>query len=98
HAGFGDVILDPERDRGWEDSDEENRAPVGVVEDDSGDESSEGVSDGPGGLDDGDGFGSEFGGPGFGDEGGAGVPLAAHTESEDEAEDGKHEDRGGEAG
>src|SRR5579883_1688529 len=97
HAGFGDTVLDPEGDDGGEDADEEDRAPIGLWEDEAGEEGSGRVSDGPGGWADRDGPGAEFGGPGLGDEGGAGVPFAAHAKSENEAEDGEHEDRGGKA-
>src|SRR5581483_9796083 len=86
HAGFGDTVLDPEGDDGGEDADEADRAPIGIVQDDARDEGRERGSDGPGGWDDREGPGAEFGWPGFGDEGGAGVPFAAHAKSENEAE------------
>ena len=95
---FGNISANPEGDGGGEDADEEDGAPVGVTQDDAGDEGGERESDGPGALHDGEGFGAEVVRPGFGDEGGAGVPLAAHAEAEDEADDGEHEHGGGEAG
>jgi hypothetical protein len=47
HFGFGDAALDPEGQQSGQDSDEEDHAPVGIVQDDACDQCGERVADGP---------------------------------------------------
>ena len=83
--GLGKVAAEPEGDEGGEDAGEEDGAPAEVREDEGDEGRAEGVADSPGALDEGEGFGAMAVGPGFGDEGCAGGPFAAHAEAEEQA-------------
>jgi len=60
---------------------------------DSGNQRGEGIADCPGALHNGNCFGAQFCGPGFGYQRGAGVPFASHAEAQDEAKHRQHQNR-----
>ena len=92
-----DPPLDPEREEGRDDADEEDPSPAPDGQDERGHGRRRGIADGPRALDDAQGLAAVLGRPGLGDERGPAGPLPAHAEAEEDAEDGQHDDARGEA-
>ena len=94
HLRFRHTILYPERNESGKNSDKKHHPPVGVTQNDACCQRRQRIADGPRTLHHGKRLSPQFIGPGFCDQGRAGIPLASHAQSKDETKHCQHKHGG----